>query len=74
MANSPEYARMRESHCRTMAESATDPAVKRIHEELAIRYARQAAEALNAASAHAPGLDAEHQGGGMAARRERNAR
>lgn len=45
MANSPDYFRAREAHCRTMAESAKDPMVKRIHTDFADRYAQQAADA-----------------------------
>lgn len=45
MASTPEYFRMRESQCKQMAASASDPAVRRIHTDLAKRYAQQAAEA-----------------------------
>lgn len=45
MPQPPEYYRMRAAHCRAMAESATDPAVRRIHNDLAKRYAQQAEEA-----------------------------
>jgi hypothetical protein len=45
MANTPEYTRMREAHCRAMAENAKDPGIKRIHKDLADRYAQLANEA-----------------------------
>jgi hypothetical protein len=37
------YHREREQHCRAMAESATDPDVRRRHEELASLHAGRAA-------------------------------
>ena len=40
-----EYYRMREQHCRAMARASSDPAIRRIHEELAERYSRQAERA-----------------------------
>jgi len=51
------YHRERERHCRTMAELASDPEVRRRHEELANLHASRAAQmglgdagqALNAA-------------------------
>ncbi|WP_374595054.1 hypothetical protein [Sphingosinicella sp.] len=51
MANTPEYTRMREAHCRAMAENAKDPGIKRIHKDLADRYAQLA----NEAEQNAPG-------------------
>jgi hypothetical protein len=38
------YHRQREQHCREMAESATDPDVRRRHEELADLHASRAYE------------------------------
>lgn len=43
--SSSDYFRMRASHCRTMAEASNDREARRIHQELADRYARQAVEA-----------------------------
>lgn len=37
------YHREREQHCRTLAESASDPDVRRRHEELAELHASRAA-------------------------------
>ena len=37
------YHRQREQHCRDMAQSATDPDVRRRHEELAQLHASRAA-------------------------------
>jgi hypothetical protein len=37
------YHRRRERHCRTMAERASDPEVRRRHEELALLHACRAA-------------------------------
>ena len=66
MVSSPDYFRMRASHCRKMADVSTDPAVRHIHEELAERYARQAEEAK---TAH-PSTPERIGEGGVAARRE----
>jgi hypothetical protein len=38
------YHRQRERHCRTMAKSASDPDVRRRHEELAELHASRAAQ------------------------------
>lgn len=53
MVSSAEYFRMRASHCRMMAGATSNLCARRIHEELAQRYARQANEAE--AAAHAKG-------------------
>lgn len=68
--SSSDYFRMRASHCRTMAETSKDREVRRIHLELAERYARQAVEA----DARAAEPNADRRAGDAAARRERNAR
>ena len=39
-----DYHRQREQHCREMAEVATDPDVRRIHEELAQLHASRVPE------------------------------
>jgi hypothetical protein len=41
------YHRQREQHCREMAESATDPDVRRRHEELADLHASRAYEEID---------------------------
>jgi hypothetical protein len=38
-----EYHRQRERHCRSMAQCASDPEIRRRHEDLANLHARQAA-------------------------------
>jgi hypothetical protein len=50
------YHRIRERHCREMAELALDPDVRRRHEELANLHASRAA--LNGASAARPTFSA----------------
>ena len=68
--SSSDYFRMRASHCRTMAETSKVREARRIHQELAERYARQAVEA----DARAAEPNAARGAGDAAARRERNAR
>ena len=46
-----DYHRERERHCRSMAELANDPDVRRRHEELANLHATRAAQASSAAGA-----------------------
>lgn len=70
MTSPAEYLRMRASHCRTMADANPNPAARRIHEELAERYMRQAAEA----DARAAEPNADRRAGDTAARREHYAR
>ena len=41
------YHRQREEHCRELAQSATDPDVRRRHEELADLHATRADEDLD---------------------------
>ncbi len=57
MATSPEYLRVREAHCRKMAEKATEPGIKRIHEDLAERYAHEADDVGNKTAADLAGAD-----------------
>ena len=42
------YHRQREQHCREMAESATDPEIRRRHEQLASLHASRASEGVPA--------------------------
>lgn len=47
MATSADHLRMRASHCRVMAKNVRESSIKRIHNELADRYIRQAEAAKN---------------------------
>ncbi|HYX46072.1 MAG TPA: hypothetical protein VE820_04535 [Sphingomicrobium sp.] len=48
-----DYHRQRERHCRSMADLAGDPEVRRRHEQLAELHATRAAEPRQASSARA---------------------
>lgn len=42
--NDIEYYRRREAQCRTLAEKARDPGIKKMHRQMAATYARKKAE------------------------------